>query len=183
MYFKNLLLTLFAAGLVSATNPEKTTTFEVLSLRSASQIHFAYFQAAKSKILLNLLDQKAACASESDNAATFKLTNGNLYLYHEPKTPQQLYVDRSKTGQGRLRYTTDGSTAPGRWERRGWKIDAYGNLSFNGDGFVACPNGIDGSWVIWVNVGVSQPGGGKGCLGLIARTSNVEEPNSCKYTQ
>lgn len=177
------MTTLLAAGLVSAADPSKATTFEVLSLRSASQIHFSYFQAAKSTILLNLPNQKATCTAKSDNLATFKLVNGNLYLYHEPKTPQQLYVDRSKNGQGRLAYTANVSTAPSRWERKGWKIDENGNLNFNGAGFIACPNGVDGSWVIWVNAGVSQPGDGKECLGLIARTTNVKKPNSCKYTQ
>ncbi|CAM1511892.1 Fc.00g094050.m01.CDS01 [Cosmosporella sp. VM-42] len=183
MHIKSLLLApLLAASFASAAPSKEFTTFEVLTLRSASDIHFTTFQAANSNIMLKLPHEKATCKSKSDNSATFKLWDGKLYLYHEKTTPQQLFVDRSGMGQGKLGYTTDVKTTPSRWERKGWKIDKFGDLSFNGAGLLACPVG-DGSWSVWVDVGIANPGASKGCLGLVARTIKTDKPNSCTYTK
>ncbi|KAM5354451.1 hypothetical protein ACJ41O_001100 [Fusarium nematophilum] len=185
MQIKALLLApLVAAGVVSAA-PQKSTQFEALALRSASPIHFEGIQAAKSFISLNLAKQGASCDRKSDNQATFNLVGDELFLYRKSATPQQLWVDRSGMGQGVLGYTTGAQPAPRNAERKGWKIDKNGDLTFNGAGFIACPNSskAGGSWSVWVSAGVKQPGGNKGCLGFTARTVKTTKPNSCLYTQ
>ncbi|KAH6989112.1 hypothetical protein AUP68_04443 [Ilyonectria robusta] len=182
MQIKNILLTpLVAAGLVSAA-PATSNTFEVLALRPATGIHFTGFQASNNNIMLKMSQQGATCKTATDNLATFKLVDGNLFLYHEGSTPQQLFVDRSGMGQGKLGYTTNVKDIPARWERKGWAVDSNGDLKFSGSGFIACPVG-DGTWSVWVNAGVSQPGGGQGCLTLTARPIKINKPNSCTYTQ
>ncbi len=71
--------------------------FQLQALRSASEIHFAPFSAAKSSLFLNLPDQGASCDKEADSA-TFYIQDGGLYLYAASATPQQIYVDRSGMG-------------------------------------------------------------------------------------
>ncbi|KAF7554620.1 hypothetical protein G7Z17_g2769 [Cylindrodendrum hubeiense] len=182
MQIKNILLSpLVAAGLVSAA-PITSGTFEVLALRPATGIHFTGFQAAHNNIQLKLANQGATCKTATDNLATFKLVDGNLFLYHEGTTPQQLFVDRSGMGQGKLGYTTNVNEIPARWERKGWVVDNNGDLKFGTSGFIACPSS-SGSWSVWVNAGNSQPGGNSGCLTLTARPIKLNKPNSCTYTQ
>ncbi|KAI0098017.1 hypothetical protein GGR51DRAFT_539020 [Nemania sp. FL0031] len=199
-----LSLALFAgAALASPCKPSTTTSastptstavvpgdkFGLLALRSASPIHFAEFSAALSSIFLNLPAQNATCDNGSTpttaDSATFTLSeDGALYLYAASATPQQLYVDRSGMGQGKLGYTTGAQPAPRNGERTAFAIDEYGDLSFNGAGFIACPNSIDGAWSVWVDAGVANPAGNSGCLGLSARTVKIADtPNSCLYTQ
>ncbi|KPM45369.1 hypothetical protein AK830_g1179 [Neonectria ditissima] len=188
MHLQTLVLApLVATGLASAipySNPEpKAVVFEALALRSATDIHFSSIQAAKSNIFLQLPHQKAVCEHRSDNAATFKLVGGELFLYREAGPHQQLYVDRSGMGQGKLGYTTGSQSAPRNAERKGWKIEKGGILGFKGNSFVACPHSIDNSWSVWIYNGIKNPGGNKGCLDFIAQTATIKDPNSCKYTQ
>ncbi|KAF7557249.1 hypothetical protein G7Z17_g779 [Cylindrodendrum hubeiense] len=184
MQIKALLLApLVATGFVSAAPAtSKTTTFEVMSLRSASPIHFSELQAARNSIFMHLPDQKATCHTKSDNAVTFKLVGTELHLYKSSGTPQKVWVDRSGMGQGVLGYST-GDLKPKNGEHKGWKIDKNGDLTFNGAGLLACPGSISKSWSVWVNAGVSNPGGNKNCLGFTARTLPITKPNSCKYTE
>jgi hypothetical protein len=185
MQIKAILLTpLLAAGIVSAV-PQKSSQFEVMALRSASPIHFAGLQASKSFLSLNLAKQGASCDKKSDNHATFNLVGDELYLYKTDNPPQQLYVDRSGMGQGVLGYTTGVQPIPKNGERKGWKVDKNGNLNFKGAGLIACPNSkkAGGSWSVWVDAGVANPGGNKNCLGFTARTIKIEHPISCEYTQ
>ncbi|KAF4950913.1 hypothetical protein FSARC_13049 [Fusarium sarcochroum] len=185
MQVKAILLTpLLAAGIVSAA-PQKSTKFEALALRSASEIHFAGLQATKSHLSLNVKSQGASCdAGKKENQATFNLVDGELYLYKTDNPPQQLYVDRSGMGQGIIGYTTGAEPAPKNAERKGWKIDKDGNLTFGGNGFIACPNSkkSGGSYSVWASAGVSNPGGNKNCLGFSARTAEIKKPVGCLYT-
>ena len=87
------------------------------------------------------------------------------------------------TGQGKLGYTTGAQPGPRNGERETFAVDDNDNLTFNGAGFIACPNAIDGAWSVWVNAGVANPGGNKDCLGFTARAVENEDPNSCVYTQ
>lgn len=176
-----LFAPLVAAGFASAA-PSKQYNFEAIALRSASPIHFAGVQASQNGIFLNLAKQKATCDRKSDNLATFSLVDGQLSLYRKSATPQTLFVDRSGMGQGVLGYTTGAQSTPRNGERKGWKVDKYGDLSFNGSGFIACPN-EKGSWSVWVSAGVDQPGGNKGCLPFVVRTVKTDKPNSCLYTE
>ncbi|KAI1361565.1 hypothetical protein F5Y08DRAFT_15307 [Xylaria arbuscula] len=183
----------YSATPTSSATPSPTIgpnePFGILSLRSASPIHFAQFQAALSSIFLDLPSQNSTCDDGEKpteaNYATFTLSeDGGLYLYAASATPQQLFVDRSGMGQGKLGYTTGAQPGPRNGERTGFSIDEYGDLSFNGAGFIACPNSIDGAWSVWVDAGVVNPGGNSDCLGLAARTTKIEQDvNSCSYTQ
>ncbi|KPM35818.1 hypothetical protein AK830_g10751 [Neonectria ditissima] len=186
MQIKALLFApLVASGLVSAAPAASTKSapFEILTLRSASPIHFNEVQAARNSIFLQLPNQKAVCDKKSDNAATFQIVDGVLHLYRSSGTQQTLFTDRSGMGQGVLQYATGDAPLPRNGERKGWKIDKNGDLTFNGSGFIACPGSISNSWSVWLDAGVSNPGGNKNCLGFTARTVKVSKPNSCKYTE
>lgn len=74
--------------------------FSLMALRSASEVHFASFEAAKSSIFLHLPSQNASCDAGPAEYATFYLQDGGLYLYAASATPQQLFADRS--GMGKL---------------------------------------------------------------------------------
>ncbi|KAI0869893.1 hypothetical protein GGS24DRAFT_136696 [Hypoxylon argillaceum] len=201
MFANVLSLALFAGAAMASpcpatTSPTTSSTaivagdkFGLLALRSASPIHFAQFGAALSSIFLDLPAQNATCDDGSKpttaNYATFTLSeDGGLYLYAASATPQQLFVDRSGMGQGKLGYTTGAQPAPKNGERTAFTIDEAGDLSFNGAGFIACPNSIDGAWSVWVDAGVAEPAGNSGCLGLSARATKIADAaNSCLYTQ
>ncbi|KAF3024773.1 hypothetical protein G7054_g6439 [Neopestalotiopsis clavispora] len=159
------------------------TPFGLMALRSASEVHFAQFDAALSSIFLNLPAQNASCDNGAADSATFYLNEGGLYLYAESATPQQAFVDRSGMGQGKFGYTTGAQPTVRNGERTNFTLDATGDLTFNGAGFLACPNSIDGAWSVWVDAGVSEPAGNSGCLGISVRAVEVTEPNGCSYTQ
>ncbi|KAK7425115.1 hypothetical protein QQX98_000029 [Neonectria punicea] len=184
---KPLLIPLIAAGLASADSARKSITFELLSLSPGNDIHFSGFQAATSSIVL----KPAVCPADPDNLATFSFVDGDLFLYETPKILKQLSVDSSKAGQGKLKYTASSQTSLGlsgrkasdrkgsdrkgsdhkASDRKPWKIDSSGNLTYKGAGFIACPSSTgDGSWTVWIDVGISQPGNGEGCVELTART-------------
>lgn len=88
------------AGLAAAASIKDGATFNLMALRSASDIHFAEFNAALSSIMLKLPQPNATCDAESGDAATFYLKDGEMYLYAASATPQQLFVDRSGMGTG-----------------------------------------------------------------------------------
>jgi len=87
------------AGLAAAATIEDGATFNLMALRSASDVHFAKFSAALSSIFLNLPEDNASCDAETDGSATFYIQDGEMYLYAASATPQQLYVDRSGMGK------------------------------------------------------------------------------------
>lgn len=156
--------------------------FQLMALRSGSEIHFAPFSAAKNSVFLDLPSQNATCADGPEDRATFFLRNGGLYLYGDPATEQQLYADRSGMGQGKFGYTTGTEPPPRNAEETGWVLDEANNLSLNGTGLIACPNSIDGAWSVWVYAGIDQPAGNSDCVGFSARAVQIDEPNSCLYT-
>lgn len=108
MQIKNIIASqLVAVGLASAlpqatdtaTTPVATpSAFTILTLRSASDIHFNQFNAALSSVFLQLPKSNASCDATSDGAATFYLNDGGLFLYSNSNPPQQLYADRSGMG-------------------------------------------------------------------------------------
>lgn len=101
------LTSLLAATAVSAVpTPEQTAAdvkaFNLMSLRSASPIHFGSFSATKSSIFINLPagKQGATCEGDPKGVATFSLKDGQLFLYDGRSTdPQQIFVDRSGMGK------------------------------------------------------------------------------------
>ncbi|KAF9888841.1 hypothetical protein FE257_008210 [Aspergillus nanangensis] len=196
MQFKNFLLAASAAVTATALpagsdsackapggGETAAETFGVVSIHSGSAVQYAPFNAALSSIFAGLSSQNASCARPDEQTATFYIKDGSLYLYDKSATPQQLYVDRSGMGQGKIGYTTGAQPPPRNAEREGWAIDANNHLQFGGSDLIACPNSIDRAWSIWANAGVENPGFNEGCVGIAARVEKTNDPNGCVYTQ
>ena len=208
------IASLLAVGASAAptleTRSADVEAFHLMSLRSASPIHFGSFSAAESNIFINYPqgEQGATCDGKADNSATFSLKDGELFLYNKDSPrAQQVYVDRSgmgtfglssgrrknrtdanisRAGQGKMGYISEGQSPPRNAELSGWTSEKNGDfdyLKFDGTTLIACPAATEGSWVVWVNAGVSNPGGSEGCLGLSAMVQPDEKPVSCEYTQ
>ncbi|KAL1869619.1 hypothetical protein Daus18300_005473 [Diaporthe australafricana] len=159
------------------------TPFSMLSIRSGSDLQYATFSASQGGLALNAgAEQGATCANGEQEYATFVLNQGELSLYTPANVTQTLYTDRSGMGQGVLQYSTQpGGYLPGRnSETKGWVVDQYGDLTFDGASLIACPNGD--SYSVWVSAGVANPGGSSNCTGIAVRTSVATEPNACTYT-
>ncbi|KAJ3540806.1 hypothetical protein NM208_g4901 [Fusarium decemcellulare] len=132
---------------------------------------------------LGLPDQGASCdEGKKQDAATFYLKNGELFLYKTDNPPQQVYADRSGMGQGRVGYITGAQPPPRNAELTGWEIDSDENITLEGASLKACL-GANDAWVVWVSVGSANPPGYDECLGFTARTGYIENPVSCLYTQ
>lgn len=168
------------------TSVPDNTPFSVLSIRSGSAVHLASFSALESGLDLAVSSQGATCEAET-NTANFYLSEGALYLYTPSNITQQLYVDRSGMGQGVLQYSTSpgGYGATRNAETTGWAVDETGELNFDGSSLLACPssaNSTTGPWSLWVNVGVANPAGNSGCLGISSKAVEATTPNTCTYT-
>ncbi|KAL7926996.1 hypothetical protein ACQKWADRAFT_279241 [Trichoderma austrokoningii] len=175
-------LSLLVASAVAA--PQKApATFDVMALRSTSPIHFAEVSAAKGGLFVNLPLANATCEGKSSGHATFYIESEELVLYSCEGEKQKVFVDRSGMGQDVVRYVTGAQGLPRYAELKGWATDKSNNLAFKGQGFVACPHSIDGSWSLWLNEGLGQPGGNKGCLEFTARTLDNKKPVGCRYTE
>lgn len=75
--------------------------FHLMSLRSASPIHFGSFSAVQSNIFINYPkgQQGATCNGDARGLATFSLKDGQLFLYSgDENNQQQVFVDRSGMG-------------------------------------------------------------------------------------
>jgi hypothetical protein len=189
----------------AASAPAAPKPFGIMSLRSASPIHFGQVSAAKGNYFLGLPKQNAVCEGKNPDAAVFYIQDSQLYLY-TPKTKavQKAYVDRSGmgkhfhvplvksflngyadniVGQGKLGYISGDQSPPRNGELKGWKVDKDNYLTFNGASLIACPKSIDNAWSIWVSAGVSQPGGNSGCLGFSSLTVPLDKPVKCSYTK
>lgn len=177
------VLTALAAAAPAPQLPEANDAeyFGLLAIRSGNSVHLNSFNAAKSSIFAGLTGQNATCDS-TQSTATFSIIDGGMYLYAASATPQQLYVDRSGMGQGKLGYTTGAQPAPTNSERTGFAI-TNGSLTFDGAGFIACPNSIEGSHSIWVSAGIENPAGNSNCTGIGATVVEATTPVSCIYTQ
>ncbi|KAF9768202.1 hypothetical protein IL306_014534 [Fusarium sp. DS 682] len=192
MQIKTLLFTpLIAAGLVSAApkaeKVPKSVYFQGLALRSASPIHYTYLQASKESFELKLKKQGASCdPPHHPNEATFTLYGDELWLYSIGNPGQQVYVDLSGMGQGKFGYTTGAQPMPRNGQRKGWKIDKHGMLTFLGSSFVACPNGDNlekTSWSVWVYNSIDNPGGNKHCVPFSVKAAKVKKPINCMYSE
>ena len=194
MKFTTAAVAATAAAIVSASpcGPNPTNfkindgdVFTVMAIRSGSDIQYAELQAANRGLLINTPKQNASC-SEDVNYASFRLSEGNLYLNTE-NPPQEFFVDRSGMGQGIIQYTT-GAQQPGRnSERTGFTIDGNSNPVFRDQtgkdtGFQACPGAFPGGYAVWLD-SITNPAGYKDCLDFIARAVKATKPVSCSYTQ
>lgn len=88
---------------------------------------------------------------------------------------------RMKIGQGKIGYIEAGGNAPRYGELEGWSINGEGNLVFNNNILQACPNSVDGAWMVWAAEFV-DPAGNKGCLGFSPRSLPNDKPVSCVYS-
>ncbi|OGE47122.1 hypothetical protein PENARI_c061G03055 [Penicillium arizonense] len=182
MQLKNLALAAGVSAVASAAPSTQSKTFGVVSIHSGSGVQYSAFNAANSSIFAGLPNQGASCARPQEQHATFYINDGALYLYDKSATPQEIYVDRSGMGQGKIGYTTGAQPAPKNAERKGW-TEKDGHLQFGGNDLIACPNSIDGAWSIWAPAGVSNPAGNRDCVGIAARVEETSNPNGCSYTQ
>ncbi|KAL4891450.1 hypothetical protein BDV59DRAFT_182683 [Aspergillus ambiguus] len=180
-----ILTTSAAASAIALPAPDSTSsdTFGVVSIHSGSAVQYAPFNAALSSIFAGLPHQNASCTRPEEQTATFYINEGALYLYDKSATPQEIYVDRSGMGQGKIGYTTGAQPAPRNSERQGWAIDDDNHLQFGGHDLIACPNSIEGAWSIWADAGVVNPGWNKDCVSIAARVEKTNNPNGCVYTQ
>lgn len=161
------------------------TPFNLVSIRSGSDLQYAAFSASNGGLALNAKEQGATCANgESQEYATFVLNQGELSLYTPANVTQTLYTDRSGMGQGVLQYSTQpGGYLPGRnSETKGWVVDQYGDLTFDGASLIACPSRLGGGYSVWVSAGTATPGYNQNCTGIAARTSVSTEPKACTYS-
>ncbi|KAI9928583.1 hypothetical protein MW887_001797 [Aspergillus wentii] len=179
MHFTNLVLAASAAATAAALPAAQSTsnpTFGLIAIDSGSAIQNTAFNAAKGSIFAGLKSQDASCARPDEQFATFYLQDGSLYLYDQSATPQQIYVDASGMGQGKIGYTTGAQPAPANANRDGWAI-SNGHLQFQGKALIACPNSIDGAYSIWASAGVDNPAGNSGCVDIAARVEETSNPN------
>ncbi|KAK4194919.1 hypothetical protein QBC40DRAFT_26311 [Triangularia verruculosa] len=188
MQLTTVVLSLFAAAASAGCVPRDTAPrkFGIMSLRSASPVHFGTAGASKNKLVLNLPEDQldAECTDGvARRDAVFYIKDGELYLYGpEDGKVQSFFTDRSGMGQGVLQYYNKGEQGLGRnFEVKGWALDENDNLTFNGSGLIACPS-EDGPWYVWVSAGVNKPAGQEGCLGFSARTIDTVEPVQCTYS-
>ncbi|PFH55903.1 hypothetical protein XA68_17428 [Ophiocordyceps unilateralis] len=167
----------------SATKP-----FQLMALRSASDIHFGQISASQSNIFVNLPDQNAVCKGKDPKSAIFYLKDQQLYLYTGSGPVQRLFVDRSGFGQGKLGYLTGNGPVPPRFEVKGWNLRDIGKdkssgqaLYFYDKNLLACPGGSGKGWTVWVVTDNLLPGGNQGCLGFTPRVIESVSPVACEY--
>lgn len=160
------------------------TPFNLVSIRSGSNLQYASFSAVRGGLALNAPEEGADCVDGEQNYATFSLSQGELLLYTPGDVQQKLYTDRSGMGQGVLQYSTQpGGYLPGRnSETKGWQLDQYGDLTFDGASLLACPSSIAGASSVWISTGAASPGGNSNCTGIAARATVATEPVACTYS-
>ncbi|OGE49553.1 hypothetical protein PENARI_c021G03662 [Penicillium arizonense] len=182
MQLKNVVLAASVSAAVSAApSAESNKTFGVIAIHSGSGVQNAAFDASQSSIFAGLANPGASCARPKEQDATFYIKDGALYLYDKSATPQEIYVDASGMGQGKIGYTTGAQPAPKNSQRKGWAVKD-GHLQFSGKDLIACPNSIDGAWSIWASAGIDNPAGNENCVSIAARVMETSNPNGCKYT-
>ncbi|KAF9766058.1 hypothetical protein IL306_001572 [Fusarium sp. DS 682] len=193
MQLKPFLTAILATGMASASTDKivEVTEYNAVALHHGNKdLDHAALQASKGRFALKLKNQGASCDSgKYENEITFNINkDGELSLYTWGNNPQVAYVDRSGMGQGILAFATYGGVGgfnyPKNAETKGWKVAKNGNLTFDGKGFLACPNSkkAGGSYSIWADVGVKNPGGHKNCVSISIRASKDKNPVACVYS-
>ncbi|KAK1962367.1 cell wall protein PhiA [Colletotrichum sublineola] len=168
-------------------NVTEASKFKLQVINTDTPIQLQYFQAAKGSIFVGLPQQNASCdnpaGQPTEQEATFTLSaDGSLWLFNGQEEPQTIFVDRSGMGQGKLGYTTGAQPMVRNGERTGWTIDKEDYVSLQGSKFIACPNSIEGSWSVWVDAGIANPGWNKGCVPISARAVDIPNPVACEYS-
>ncbi|KAF5572529.1 cell wall protein [Fusarium pseudoanthophilum] len=191
MHFSTIFTTIVAAGMASAASDKivEVTEYNAVALHGNKETINAALQASNSRFALKLKNQHAACdRGLTENKVTFDINkDGELSLNTWGNNPQVAYVDRSGMGQGILAYATYGDKGfnyPKNAETKGWKVAKNGDLTFGGKGFLACPNSkkAGGSYTLWADVGIKNPGGNKNCQAITVRATKDKNPVSCVYS-
>ncbi|KAL2815247.1 hypothetical protein BDW59DRAFT_153917 [Aspergillus cavernicola] len=184
----NSLLAAASVALTATAQPTGTCapstpdTFGLVAIHSGNAVQYAGFNAALRSIFAGLPSQNATCDGTDDGFATFYIQDSALFLYGPSETPQQIFVDRSGMGQGKIGYTVGDESGPRNGERTGWAIDADNHLQFDGSDLIACPNSIDGAYSIWASAGVANPAGNSDCVGIAARVEKSTDATRCTYS-
>ncbi|EEP77569.1 hypothetical protein UREG_02418 [Uncinocarpus reesii 1704] len=188
MRFSTILLGALAAVTASATPtscppPKPNKEFGVVAIHAGSGVHNQAFNAALRSLFAGLPDQNAQCKRSNEKFATFYLKDGALFLY-TPKSAekQQIFVDRSGMGMGKIGYLTGDEGKPRYAELTGWSINGDNHLQFAGSDLVACPNSLNGSWSIWAS-GFKTPGHNQNCIDIASRVEYTKDPNPCVYSR
>ncbi|KAL3457159.1 hypothetical protein BJX64DRAFT_280830 [Aspergillus heterothallicus] len=176
----SLGLTAVAQPTGSCAAPSKPDTFGLVAIHSGEGVQYAGFNAALRSIFAGLSSQNATCDGTDDGYASFYIKDGALFLYGPNN--QQVFVDRSGMGQGKIGYTVGDESGPRNGERTGWAINGDNHLQFAGNDLIACPNSIGGAYSIWASAGVANPGGNSDCVGIAARVEKEADATSCTYS-
>ncbi|KAL4863358.1 hypothetical protein BDV12DRAFT_177639 [Aspergillus spectabilis] len=162
--------------------PSTPDTFGLVAISSGDAVQYAGFNAALRSIFAGLPSQNATCDGSDDGFASFYIKDKALYLYGPSDASQQIFVDRSGMGQGKIGYTVGDESGPRNGERTGWAINTQNHLQFDGSDLIACPNSIDGAYSIWASAGVANPAGNQDCVGIAARVEKDTTPVPCTYS-
>lgn len=155
--------------------------FTLVAINSGTDVQYADVSAGLGKLWLKRTPQGAVCDKPSERAF-LDIVDGAGFLYSRPVPQgQQLWVDRSGMGQGNLGFTTGGQAIPRNGERTGFGISG-GHFQFDGKDFIACPS-VNGTYGLYVDVGIENPAGNKDCLPVALRVTNETDPIACYYTE
>ncbi|KAL1646599.1 hypothetical protein SLS58_003185 [Diplodia intermedia] len=175
MFTKTAVAFLAAAGAASAAPAATDKYFGAVAIHSGTAIHNSGVSASQNSLWLDHA-QDASCDKPNTDFATFYIQDGAAYLYAASATPQQLYIDRSGMGRGKIGYTTGAEPTPKNAERTGFAVNKNGHLTFDGsDGFYACPSGE--SYGIW------QQAFSADCIAFAFSAQYTSSPVGCSYSQ
>lgn len=160
--------------------------FGLISVRSASPIHYQTVSASGQALWLNkptasYCPENVGDACPAGNVTTFAGGDGSLSMGVVVPGGQQVYVEADT---GRVKYTQAHSAAvPEDAIRTGWNLsegESFGNLANEKGGFIACPCEDDESWKVFVALdGLKFD---DDCLGFDALSSNSTSAGAWQYS-
>jgi hypothetical protein len=178
-----LFMTLVLALAQSDPGPADRLPFNAVAVNSCGPLHDAKLNAAQSNVYIDLSGNGALCPRGDNSDAAIFVIIGDRLSFHSTRNPtQEVWVDRSPEGQGKMGYQTQDHWIPRTAEFSGWSVDADEILHFQGNLLMACPDALTGSWMVWLDFGVPQPGGNMGCIPFRARAAEAKPLISCTYT-
>lgn len=173
-------------GLVSSVSAQGY--FGLISVRSASPIHYQTLTASSQSIWLNKktssycpenIEELGGCPA--GNVTSFAGGEGTLSMGVVVPGGQQVYVEPDT---GRVKYTQAHSAAkPEGSIETGWNLsqgESFGHLANEAGGFLACPCEDDDSWKVFVALdGLKFD---DDCLGFDALSSNSTSAGAWQYS-
>ncbi|KIY74086.1 hypothetical protein CYLTODRAFT_448290 [Cylindrobasidium torrendii FP15055 ss-10] len=171
MFTKTSLV--FFAAIATAFAAPTDSVFNAVA--NGSAVQNSDVSASVGSLWLNHA-QDASCDKENTNVAAFYIKDGAAFLYAASATPQQLYIDRSGMGRGKIGYVTGAEPTPKNAETTGFAVSDDGKLTFDGeDSFFACPSGD--SYAIW------KQQFSEDCGAVTIDAKYTDSPVGCSYTQ